>query len=43
MTPSSTIRSDKVARFNHLAATWWSRGLAVNYIASFGKPGGATL
>jgi len=25
MTPSSTIRSDEVARFNRLAATWWSR------------------
>lgn len=25
MTPSSTIRSDEVARFNRLAATWWNR------------------
>jgi len=25
MTPSSTIRSDEIARFNHLAATWWNR------------------
>lgn len=25
MTPSSTIRSEEVARFNRLAATWWNR------------------
>ena len=25
MTPTSTIRSDEVARFNRLAATWWNR------------------
>jgi 2-polyprenyl-6-hydroxyphenyl methylase / 3-demethylubiquinone-9 3-methyltransferase len=25
MTPSSTIRSDEVARFNRLAVTWWNR------------------
>ena len=25
MTPSSTIRSDEVVRFNRLAATWWNR------------------
>lgn len=25
MTPSNTIRSDEVARFNRLAATWWNR------------------
>ena len=25
MTPSSTVRSDEVARFNRLAATWWNR------------------
>ncbi len=25
MTPSSTIRSDEVARFNRLASTWWNR------------------
>ena len=41
--PSSAIRSDEVARFNHLAAAWWTGSLAVNYIASFGKPSDATL
>ena len=25
MTPTSTIRSDEIARFNRLAATWWNR------------------
>ncbi len=40
--PSSAIRSDEVASFNHLAAAWWTRSLAVNYIASFGKPGAGT-